>query len=899
MMLNLARQLRMAIPAIGGRQWLGGVNYVQNLVKAVTSLPIHERPSVSLVIRDANLQEFSLFESAAHLVKEVIYVGGQPGVALAVAGRDVVTLAQDSELFARSDFFFPVLADVLPSVCAASWIADLQHKHLPQFFTPEQIAGREAMFRRISEQAPLTVFSSQDAASDFQRSYPDFRTTLRILPFRGSPEDGWYSASPISAQHRYGLPDAFLICCNQFWSHKNHLLLFQALSTLRKSGVSIPVVCTGPTDDYRDKGYFERLKRQLSELGIEDLVYILGVIPRSDQIQLLRRALAVVQPSLFEGWSTVVEDARLLGKSMVLSDLPVHYEQAPRNAVYFNRLSPESLATELHRVLPELRPGPKEEVEALARDEAIQLAREFGRRVVSLAVEAQILFGRPIKGVNEQHWRLLSEPLASDHSSARKQQEKTRHTSVSNRPSEAGPAVQSVTQIHLEGARLFEKGDWSGALAKLDQVLSLESRRPGINYLRGKCLKELGQLTEAKEAIELELKDQPNHPDAQRLLSDLDRLLCSQLPPPQTDNAQQQALQLCEQGSKLWQLGNAAEALARFDAALRLESALLGVHYARALCLEQLSRMGEAEAAVRMELQIQPSHADARNLFHKLRATQPTTQAARHAMSPTRIHKLATKAPVNEAFLQKQREFWNVNTMQEAMFQRVYSDRRILGLPPEQQLRSFLESADSSVQRIFRELPSQPSWKVLEIGCGVGRLVKPLRDLFAEVDGVDIAANMIEFARQYLADGRQNGRLLVNSGSDLCELASERYDLVFSMIVFQHIRSAAVVRGYFNEIFRVLKPGGWFRIQVYDRSNPGMGDFQEEAAPGAEHGMLGNGYTVEQLRDMLTQHRFEVTDLIHEKPWIWATVRRPNQAQAPTPRLGSSFLSSTLRLQPV
>ena len=85
MMLSLARQLRMAIPAIGGSQWLGGVNYVQNLVKAVTSLPDHSRPSVSLVIRDANLQEFSLFESAARLAEEVIYVGSQPGVALAVA----------------------------------------------------------------------------------------------------------------------------------------------------------------------------------------------------------------------------------------------------------------------------------------------------------------------------------------------------------------------------------------------------------------------------------------------------------------------------------------------------------------------------------------------------------------------------------------------------------------------------------------------------------------------------------------------------------------------------------------------------------------------------------------------------------------------------------------------
>ena len=240
-----------------------------------------------------------------------------------------------------------------------------------------------------------------------------------------------------------------------------------------------------------------------------------------------------------------------------------------------------------------------------------------------------MLFGHPIKGVTEQHWRLLSEPLASDHSLAKEREEKTRHTSLFNRQEELGPKIQSVAQIHLEAARLFEKGDWFGALAKLEEVLTLEGRRPGINYLRGKCLKELGQLSQAKEALELELKDQPNHPDAQKLLRDLDRLLCSQHSLPQNDTAQQQALQLCEQGSKLWQLGNTVEALAQFDAALRLESALLGVQYARALCLERLSRIDDAEAAVRIELQIEPGHVEAKKLFHKLRAIErPTQQSA-------------------------------------------------------------------------------------------------------------------------------------------------------------------------------------------------------------------------------------------------------------------------------
>ena len=55
----------------------------------------------------------------------------------------------------------------------------------------------------------------------------------------------------------------------------------------------------------------------------------------------MRKAMAVIQPSLFEGWSTVVEDARALGKPMILSDFPVQIEQDPPSSDYFERNNPE------------------------------------------------------------------------------------------------------------------------------------------------------------------------------------------------------------------------------------------------------------------------------------------------------------------------------------------------------------------------------------------------------------------------------------------------------------------------------------------------------------------------------------------------------------------------------
>jgi SAM-dependent methyltransferase len=105
------------------------------------------------------------------------------------------------------------------------------------------------------------------------------------------------------------------------------------------------------------------------------------------------------------------------------------------------------------------------------------------------------------------------------------------------------------------------------------------------------------------------------------------------------------------------------------------------------------------------------------------------------------------------------------------------------------------------------------SMRVLEIGCGAGRVTHALAGLFGEVHAVDISGEMVAQARAALA-GRANAQVYQNNGMDLAVVPEVRFDFAFSVIVFQHIPSREVIESYFREVARLLRTGGLFKVQV-------------------------------------------------------------------------------------
>jgi glycosyltransferase involved in cell wall biosynthesis len=176
----------------------------------------------------------------------------------------------------------------------------------------------------------------------------------------------------------YKLPEQFFYLPNQFWKHKNHRVVIEALHLLKQQGQEIVVAATGKQDDYRHRDHYEMLRSLVESYGLQDNFRLLGMVPRQHVFALMRTCAALVNPSLFEGWSSTVEEAKSLGVPMLLSNLGVHLEQAEGTAHFFDPHVPEQLAA-LMIGQKQMSAAERKEMEEVAISASQSRIQEFAR----------------------------------------------------------------------------------------------------------------------------------------------------------------------------------------------------------------------------------------------------------------------------------------------------------------------------------------------------------------------------------------------------------------------------------------------------------------------------------------------------------------------------------------
>jgi SAM-dependent methyltransferase len=212
--------------------------------------------------------------------------------------------------------------------------------------------------------------------------------------------------------------------------------------------------------------------------------------------------------------------------------------------------------------------------------------------------------------------------------------------------------------------------------------------------------------------------------------------------------------------------------------------------------------------------------------------------------------------------LERMRADWNQRASEDAYYYVAFGRR-------EQDDEEFFATAADVVRGLTAELKRlDRRVAALEIGCGPGRLMRPMARQFHEVHGVDVSDEMIRLARERLRDV-PNAHPQVTPHSDLAMFPAAMFDFVYSYAVFQHIPSREVVFGYLREAWRVLKPGGVLRCQL--NGLPATAKQYDTWS--------GVRISPDEVREFARAQSFHLLAL--EDIWtqyMWVTLRKPSSA---------------------
>lgn len=330
---------KLIILAFGGKSWIGGIYYKKNIlfqllqnenIVSAVDIVVMTSPEIKHVFEDVpgNFQIIALDE------KEVF--GNK--------FRSVWFFIKN-----RGNYVFPCtnFRAAWFGVKGIFWIPDFQHHHCPQYFQQNDINNRIKFEKNVEKSTLSLVLSSRDALSDCNSLYK--KQNIFVVPFVSFIEPTLRKMTrnyECLVLNKYGLKGKKYACLmNQFWQHKNHIVFFKALEIYISNGESdFEFVLTGKMEDYRSPKYIEMIKKIYEDEKIKKCVKLLGFIDREEQLALMKNAEYIIQPSLFEGWGTVVEDAKVLDKTILLSDIPIHREQKNNKCILFNPHDPNELA---------------------------------------------------------------------------------------------------------------------------------------------------------------------------------------------------------------------------------------------------------------------------------------------------------------------------------------------------------------------------------------------------------------------------------------------------------------------------------------------------------------------------------------------------------------------------
>jgi len=404
--------MRIAIP-ISSYMWAGGAELIGNFTTAIK----HEYPESEIFLLHNSSNKFT--SKIIRIIYSILLIFKLGPLAVfkdvnsIIMGTDNIFSLNDfirqDEIFQKvdvveTDFSSESLNSIrdkyrldvifgasypLPKEYSGKWIGyitDIQHRRFKNNFTWMERLRRDYIFSQILKHSGVACVNSFDVKNDLVNYYgAEYSDKIRVLPVCPFPRKQWLiDESDMLA--KYKLPKKYFLISSQLWVHKSHITAFRALKQISKKHNDVYILCTGDTNDYRNPAYFGYLKDQVKSMGLTDKILFLGLIPKNDQIQIMRKSIAVLQPSIFEGGpgGGAVQNAIALGVRSIVADIPINREIKDPTVTYFTAESYSDLAKKMNDLIGSAYVASKASVIKKGSDMKTILARNIMKTIKEL-----------------------------------------------------------------------------------------------------------------------------------------------------------------------------------------------------------------------------------------------------------------------------------------------------------------------------------------------------------------------------------------------------------------------------------------------------------------------------------------------------------------------------------
>lgn len=346
-------------------RWGGGKDFIENIIFAMASVATENKFNLYIFVpTDVNYKQYHGIKRVLFKFKEKFFTNHKISLSnekfknlegVKFVEYPEISLNRALKKF-KIDFIFPIytMNRLKIKISKLLYLTDCQHSYFPDFFGKTHKDYCDNMFNKFVKTNKKIIVNANSVKEDLIKFYNANPQKIFVLPFAPSVKPEFLDDNSDLIK-KYRLTERYFLISNQFWLQKDHETAFRAFAKLVTIDEykDLQLICTGKMQETRCPQHIEYLKQLIIDLEMQDKIRCLGFIPKLEQIEIMKAAQAVIQPTVFEGGpgGGSIWDAISLGIPSIVSNIKTNLELQDNTVTFFETKDSEDLCKKMQDAL--------------------------------------------------------------------------------------------------------------------------------------------------------------------------------------------------------------------------------------------------------------------------------------------------------------------------------------------------------------------------------------------------------------------------------------------------------------------------------------------------------------------------------------------------------------------